>query len=347
MMRDRMRALDAGLCVIPGGDGEIFVSPGLQGRIFCTVDDVLAHKLDFDLAAHPTAQFNNIGGNSLWPAPEGGAYAFNYPHGEWTVQDGINKVCPQVSYDNGAYVEVRKDITLLNAKGVNVDVEYRRGVSALDVSPMARPYGLQAVAYRESGVFTPEKVCSAEDVVLSAWSLEQFWGSDGIVAFGIYDKTGADKHEVVNDDFYGDPWPRLQVGHGCFTFRLGGGDRLQIGIRTACAPRLIGAYDAEKNMLVIRRTPVVDRGVYINIADNAQEQGVYSAADAYSIFNGASLGFFELETIAPMTVEDGKFAYSALTSSTCIWRGPMMALSAMTGACYNFNLQEMMENAKH
>ena len=96
VIAEKIRRIDPGVRALESGDGTIFLSPGMQGRIFCAVGDELISKLDFPLAAHPTEDFNNIGGNSLWPAPEGGPYAFNYPHGEWTVQDGINKVKAEV-----------------------------------------------------------------------------------------------------------------------------------------------------------------------------------------------------------------------------------------------------------
>ena len=93
MSEAKLRALDANLQIISSGDGAVIASPALQGRILCTLNGELLHKLDFDLAENPSpTDFNNLGGNSLWPAPEGGAFAYNYPPGgEWYVQDDINR----------------------------------------------------------------------------------------------------------------------------------------------------------------------------------------------------------------------------------------------------------------
>ena len=97
MLTEQIRKVDVNVRGLKSTDGTVYLSPGLQGRIFCSIGDTLIHKLDFAMAADPSDDFNNIGGNSLWPAPEGGPFAFNYPHGEWTVQDGINKVCPELA----------------------------------------------------------------------------------------------------------------------------------------------------------------------------------------------------------------------------------------------------------
>ena len=118
VLADRIKAIDPDLKALASGDGTIFLSPGMQGRIYCAVEDELVSKLDFPLAANPTPDFNNICGTSLWPAPEGGAYAYNYPHGEWTVQDGINKVKAEVESCTSSACVMKKHISLLNAKGV-------------------------------------------------------------------------------------------------------------------------------------------------------------------------------------------------------------------------------------
>ena len=71
---------------IPAGDGEVLLSAALQGRIFAALQGELLHRLDAPLAEHPSESFNNLGGNSLWPAPEGGPFAFNSRSEDFLVQ---------------------------------------------------------------------------------------------------------------------------------------------------------------------------------------------------------------------------------------------------------------------
>ena len=179
MILEKLKTVDPAIHGMASTDGMVWLSPGLQGRIFCSIGDRLAHKLDFELASNPTDGFNNIGGNSLWPGPEGGAFAYNYPHGEWTVQDGINKVCPTLSVESPAAATMVKNISLLNAKGTQVELEYRRRVQTLDISSQTAAYAVKGVAYTEMDTFTPLREYSVEDAIVCAWSLEQFNGAEG------------------------------------------------------------------------------------------------------------------------------------------------------------------------
>src|SRR5690606_8426886 len=124
---------------------------------------------------------------------------------------------------------------------------------------------------------------------------------------------------------YGSPDERIERRRGQFTFRLGGSDRHQIGVRVSSRPELIGALDTRRSLLFLRRTQALE-GVYFNIADNEQAGGPFSAADLYSIFNGGSLDFFELETVGAMRVIDGRLAVGILPSQTVILKGALREL---------------------
>lgn len=339
-LETRLRKLDPAVHSLKANNGIVYLAPGLQGRIFCAFGEEMVSKLDFPLAENPTPGFNNIGGNSLWPAPEGGNFAYNYPDGEWTVQDGINKVPAKITScdENGCVME--KAITLKNAKGVNVDLAYERVTKVVDASSLAQAYSVEALSYTSLDSFTALGDYSVEDVLCSAWTLEQFPGSDGITGFGKFGKKGASAKEVINDDFYGDPLKRIRFTEDLFIFSLGGPERLQIGFKKDCSPEYLGAWDAKRNILIIRHTPPVE-GKYINIADNEQKNGPYSTEDMYSIFNGAELNFFELETIAPMNVEDGLFRSSVLYSQTWIFRGDRENLAALLEKQYKINAKEI------
>lgn len=342
VLTEKIKAIDPGLKALGSADGTIFLSPGMQGRIYCAVEDELVSKLDFPLAANPTPDFNNIGGNSLWPAPEGGAYAYNYPHGEWTVQDGINKVKAEVESCTETACVMKKHISLLNAKGVNVELDVRRETRVIPLPASAAGLGLKGTAYISSDSFTPTEEYSTKDVLLNAWTLEQFPGPEGVIGFGKYGKKGASAKEIINDDFYGDPLSRITFTDELFLFALGGEDRLQIGVKKDCQPELIGSWDPKRNILIIRKT-AIEEGQYVNIADNDQKNGPFSTEDIFSIFNGATLGFYELETIAPMIVKDGKFVSSTVTSETYIYKGSASSIAALLEKEYHINAKEIIK----
>lgn len=340
MLTEQIRKVDVNVRGLKSTDGTVYLSPGLQGRIFCSIGDTLIHKLDFAMAANPSDDFNNIGGNSLWPAPEGGPFAFNYPHGEWTVQDGINKVCPELTVLSDTDAVMSKEIALINAKGINVELEYRREVHANDISSLARSCLVKGVSYTSTDTFAARNDYPVKDVLLNAWTLEQFPGAEGVIAFGQFDCK--DTSKVINDDFYGDPLSRITFAENLFIFRLGGPDRLQIGVKKDCRPVLIGAYDPPRGILIIRKTKIKE-GRYINIADNDQKSGPFSTEDVFSIFNGAALNFFELETIAPMIEKDGRFDHSTVVSDTFIFKGPKENLAELLVKEYNINSKEIIK----
>ena len=305
---------------IPSGDGVIAVSNRLQGRIFCAIDGMLIHRFDSALAEAPSHdKFNNIGGNSLWPGPEGGDYAFNYlPGPEWLVQPAINsKESVSISLpDYGA--TIGKDLPLRNRKGMEIELHFRRHVQSLDTSRIASDYSLRTLGYRTLDMLHPKNSYPTEKMLFCAWSLEQFPGGDQVMAFG---RMRGDAADGINTKYYGDPGKRLESERNCFRLRLGGEERFQIGISHEAGPELIGAYDRERSLLIIRKT-WPQEGLYFNIADNEQPGGPFSAADSFSIFNGGNLGFYELETIAPLQLGPGNTCGpSLLWSETIIMQG--------------------------
>ncbi|MFA5688017.1 MAG: DUF6786 family protein [Kiritimatiellales bacterium] len=319
-MLSLLKEYDAAVQTIRSGAGTIIVSPGLQGRIFCEVDGTFVHRLDEAILKNPDpVEFNNFGGNSLWPAPEGGAYAYNYlADGKWTVQPAMNRQPAQIIMSTAEQIEIAKDMQLSNRRGADIALRFFRRITPADIRELLNGYQLRGVAYCTDESLVPLAEYKLDDVVVSAWSLEQLPDADGVIAFG---RVNGAVENCINADFYGNPHSRLSYYENGFRFELGAADRLQIGIKADSQPELIGSYNPARNMLVVRYTPVRHDGRYINIADNDQPAGVYFAADQFSIFNGATLGFHELETIAPMNSERGRLTGSRLQSTTIILQG--------------------------
>lgn len=340
-MLNLLRTHDANLVELPCGRGSVLVAPLLAGRIFCQFDGELIHRLDGRALQHPSpTEYNNLGGNSLWPAPEGGLFAFNYLPGsdQWLVQDGISKAVPTVSPEGQNTVIVEKAIQLSNRKGISLHLTYRRKVYVPSEPAISVGYTLEGMRYQTVDTFEPLGEYLATDVLLAPWSLEQFPGADGIVAFG----RVQDPENALNCDFYGDPGGRISWREGCFAFRLGGADRHQIGVRVQSRPQLIGSLDTRRSLLVLRKTPP-RQGLYFNIADNEQVNGPFSSADLYSIFNGGELGFYELETIGAMQEIGGNLAAADLESETVILHGSTAELQRYLCREEGIDLAPLME----
>lgn len=337
-MLDLLRIHDPAIVELKSGRGTVLIPPSLGGRIFCQMDGELLHRLDAAALRNPSpTEYDNLGGNSLWPAPEGGAYAFNYAPGSdaWTVQDGIAKAVPSVKQVDGNNALVEKRIALINRRGEKLDLAYKRVVQVPERLDVLDEYSVDWVHYRTDDVFEPFGEYGDQDVLLAPWSLEQFPGSDGIVAFG----KVRESCDALNFDFYGNPCERIMWDGNIFTFHLGGEDRHQIGIKVKSAPECIGSLDDKRSLLIIRRTEPGE-GIYFNIADNEQASGPFSAADMFSIFNGGELGFYELETIGAMKTADGLLTEMVLSSDTLILRGRREELLRYLAAVENIHLGE-------
>lgn len=328
-MLELLRGWDSGTIELPCGKGSLLLVPRLAGRIFCQWAGALTHRLDAVALQNPVAgEYNNLGGNSLWPAPEGGRFAFNYgPESDaWFVQDGISSDMPVVERRGDATARLAKNIQLINRQGVTLNLEYSRELEVLSLPAAASQWDLEGMAYVCIDAFEPLGDYDTSDVLIAPWSLEQFPGAEGIVSFGKL----ADSNCALNTDFYTDPGTRITRRDGQFTFVLGGKERHQIGVPVVSQPSMIGALDPGRGLLIIRKTPPQD-GLYFNIADNDQKSGPFSAADSYSIFNGGELGFFELETIGAMQSEGGRVARSALPSETLMLHGAVTSLLQYLG----------------
>ncbi len=288
--------------ILENAFGRVCLCPNLQGRIFAEYNEVLVHRFDSERANRPSeSDFNNLGGNSLWPAPEGGPFGFNYRPftSDWYVQEGINRICCRPCGPNAC----EKEITLVNRKNESARIRMRREIGLLPTE--------NSIAYRTIDSIVRIDPAGTDDFPFAAWSLEQFPGADGILAFGRV--KGSTAKEALNPDYYGNPFERLTFQASDFRFRLGGPEKLQIGIG---ANGVIGAWDPHRKIRILRRC-APGNGVRINIADNEQNAGIHSAHDHYSIFNGGPLNFFELETIAPMTLDSGgRVTESILISET-------------------------------
>ncbi len=314
---------------IQNHDGRIWLDTERQGRIFASMGGSVLHRFDAALAAHPDpVEFNNIGGNSLWPAPEGGDFAFNYPDGVWCVQPGINTARSElVPADHPVCT---RTVKMTNRKHADLELTLRRELFPLE---MTEASGLKCTGYRSLDTIRFADPCEVNKAVIAAWSLEQFSGVRGVIAFGRVQSAG----QAINAEYYGDPSRLLDYGKDFFRFRLNERDRLQIGIRASSKCEFIGAWNPAQDLLILR-TCLPGEGTRIDIADNDQKRGVYGADDQFSIFCGGPLDFFELETIAPMILSGGKAVGSELVSETRFYQGPKAALEKLLQHKFGFPL---------
>lgn len=309
--------------------GRVWLDCARQGRIWAELDGEMLHRRGSEVPG--PGGFVNRGGNSLWPAPEGGPLGFNYRGDDWYVPEGVNTVNPTRCADGSAV----KTIELENRRGTPLGIVWTRRIAPLPLGEWLSRYGLRGVGYREFDRLDLTDPAPTAGAVVAAWSLEQFPGGAGNVAF-----AGFDGAPQVNREYYGDPSKQLRRSGQTLFFALDGAEKLQIGIPASARPRVLGAWCPDRELLILRRTRCDAPGVRIDIADNRQPRGVFGAEDCYSVFYGAGAGFFELETIAPMRVENGRAVGSELESETMFFRGPVEHATRFLSDHFQINLAE-------
>ncbi len=303
-----------GGCLVEAAGARVVFAPDLGARVFCELGGVSLHRLDLENVRHPDRPFNNYGGNNFWPAPEGGAFGFNYDGDTWRVQPAVNNQPFELEAAGASGGRAGKRTTLINRKGVGVDVVMRRGFTV--VAPPARLAALRPVAslaYTVDDRIDVINRIGPDDALVACWTLEQFSASPTTLSFA----RVAQPREAINFDFYEHPGDRIAYAEKGFFYTTDSRRRGQIGLRKSHAPDLIGFYDRGRKLLCIREIVGSPHGTYFNIADNDQPRGPFSAEDIYSIFNGdESLGFFELETVGGAEVQEGCLKGSRLASRT-------------------------------
>lgn len=180
--------------------------PTLTGRVFVEVDGRFLHRTDMETAAHPDKPFNNLGGNNLWPAPEGGTFGFNYRGNQWCVQPCINAQPFTVLRHDAAGAVLQKEVGLVNRAGTELRVLMKREARLTPAPTWLKKYAASmALCYATTDSFTILNEVPAEKALIAAWTLEQFDATDDTLAFCLVEQPGS----AINFDFYAHPGERI------------------------------------------------------------------------------------------------------------------------------------------
>jgi len=213
-----LRAGDAAAVELSSGGGAVLACPTITGRLFLRLGDDTLSRVDADMArrsAPADGSFHNVGGCSLWPAPEGGAYGFNYPDGgDWCVQEGVNVAPYRVAWRSAAAVVMEKTVTLVNRAGRRSPVVMRRQVSPSS-PPGAEDYADASTGYAVQDAFIPAGDVPFAETLLMPWTLEQFPLAPGMEIF-----VCARPGWRVNWDYYPAPADTGRYDNGMFRKNL-------------------------------------------------------------------------------------------------------------------------------
>ena len=312
---ERMLSLNTeGCAVCEVGEGRLALASELGARVFCELSGQSLHRLDVENVLERNRPFNNYGGNTLWPAPEGGLYGFNYQGDTWRVQKAINDEPFVLVSARAQAATAQKRVILVTRREVELEVVMERRMRVVEMPNLVADLGpITALSYEVDDKIEVVNAVAAADALIACWTLEQFDARDGKVSFARVE-GGC---EAINFDFYEHPEERIVYGRSGFVYRTDGRQAGQIGLKKKARAAHIGFWDAADRLLCVRQIVCEPPGKYFNIADNDQPDGPWSAADEYSIYNSsAEQGFFELETIGGAVIEKGELKGSQLSSRT-------------------------------
>ena len=319
--------------ILKAGPGKLICVPALAGRLYFAYDGNVIHRVDPEAIVSPAdeiGQYNNYGGMNIWPAPEGGDFGWAYTaKGEWHIQDGVNEVPFNILDKQKSSCLIERNSTIANRNRTEVNVTMKR---AARIEQLSQPPAQAAFKITAIDDFS----CSHHDQILIApWTLEQFDAHDETVSFCVVENP----EESINFDYYEHPLERIEYKEGHFIYRTDGAKAGQIGIKKDAAPKALGMLDPRNNFLVVRKIGAdYSQLDYFNIADNEQDQGPYSAADVFSIFNSPpELAFLELETIGGYLETADRPVPQPLVSESYYYFGNQAQLTAVIQNIFNID----------
>ena len=273
--------------VLRESGGGVLVALDLEGRIFSFFDGEVVSRVNADavLKESHAGEYQNPGGDALWPAPEGSRVGYLYSTGEWRVPPGLSGARYRVLSQKENSAHIRAEIDLVTSLGHGVPTAFDRAIR-VTTEP-----GRLNLTVTDSIEYLGARELSPSEARLAPWTLSQFDTSPGMEV--VFPEVSA---ESIHD-FYEPSDELRELKDGLWHVKTEGGRRFQIGM--AAAVPWIELRVPWQNA-TIRRTaaPLPEGQRYIDIADSAPADAPGDFAARYSVYNDAG-SFMEIEAAGP------------------------------------------------
>lgn len=310
------------------GKSCLMISPELQGRVMTSTANGESGRsfgwINYKLIESGVVsnQFNPYGGEErLWFGPEGGPFSIYFRKGKeqvfanWQVPKEIDTKPFDVVAQTSVSIRFKKEFTLTNASGTNMEIGVERNVKLLARSEaesalqLSLDTSLNYVAYESENILTNngKSVWTEESGFLSVWLLSMFNPSEKGVAFIPFQKgREGDLGKIVTDDYFGKvPSDRLLVKDGMLFFKTDGKCRSKIGLSPQRSLPWCGSYDPENRVLTLLWFSKPENQMkYVNSKWGKQDDPL--SGDAVNSYNdgpvadGSIMGpFYEIESSSP------------------------------------------------
>lgn len=312
--------------LVEGEPGRVVVSPKYQGKVFTSTADGDEGKsfgwINYKaFTAPPDAHMNAYGGeNRFWLGPEGNRFSLYFQKGKdmvfdnWKTPAAIDTEPWTVVQSNPASVTMRKEMTLENYAGTELQVQADRTVAILNKSKIAGQLGIEPAADIKSvGYLASNSITNRGNTAWDEktgmpciWMLDMFNPSEKTVIAIPYQTDVKDtSSKIATTDYFGQiPSDRIKYKNGVLLFRADGKSRGKLGLGPARAKNLAGSYDAAGNVLTLIMYDLDPAGRYLNQEWNTKKPPFSGdAVNAYNdgpLQNGTQMGpFYELESVSP------------------------------------------------
>jgi hypothetical protein len=102
----------------------------LEGRLFAVLDGQVLNRVvpDAILNRSNKSGFLNPGGDTLWPAPEGTCFGYEYASGSWRVPPAITGAAWEVVASTENSAVMRAEVDLINSRQLGIPCEFERHI---------------------------------------------------------------------------------------------------------------------------------------------------------------------------------------------------------------------------
>lgn len=265
-----------------------------EGRLFVVFNNRVINRVVPSAILNRTNKYGylNPGGDTLWPAPEGTCFGYEYTTGRWRVPPSITgAVWDVVSFTSDSAV-IRAEIDLVNNLMVGMPCEFERHIQIEFKDNLLIHNSKELIRY------IGKKPLDRKEFLLAPWSLCQF--DSGECCRVIMDEPAPD--DIW--DLYSPSDSRRNIFHGKYIVDTQTDFRFQLGLGKS-----VGwiQYHKGKEFSVKRYSGKLTEGLdYIDISDAPPNQQPSSKGVNLSIYCDPS-GFMEIEACggSPEILEQG------------------------------------------
>ena len=306
------------------GSGRLAIVPALQGRVMTSGFSPGGASLGWvprkDIeAGEQDVPFNNFGGQDrFWLGPEGGQFSLYFAQGaeqvidNWQVPAAFNGGPFEVVAQDDRSVEMRAEMSMVNASGTKIDLEVGRTIRSVPLSEAEGLFrtGLAGLGVGYLGYVSENRITNTgegplteETGTVSIWSMGMFAAGPDTVVVAPFDKAG-EGLEIQSSYFGEPPAERLKLDgeNGVALFRADGRFRSKIGIPVPRARDRIGSIDFARGVLTIVQFDLTSgQNKYVNSLWAAKQDAPFAGdvANSYNDGGDPDATFYEVESSSP------------------------------------------------